>query len=304
MGYYIEQGEPLQDALRRIAAEQLNRAINETNDTSSDRNQVIHQVRKRCKKVRGLLRLVRPGIDFYSEENKALRNASRRLSRPRDLEVMAETYDLVLDHYAEQVDRSQYGNIRRRLTLEKQATVDSEKMDERLSRFHADLIDIRHRVDDWQLDKSAGKAIAKGIAKTYSRAVSAMHQAYDDPSPANFHEWRKRAKYHWYHARLLKEYWPTMLKAYRDEVKRVSSALGTHHDLAVLAEKLRNDRDMFGDDEHVETLAKLAEELADELAGELRQRGSLVFGAKPKRVGKVARQLYRSGVVSRELATA
>ena len=58
MSYSIQPGERLIDGLRRIAVEQLDRAIDEVDDATIDRNVVVHQVRKRCKKIRAMLRLV------------------------------------------------------------------------------------------------------------------------------------------------------------------------------------------------------------------------------------------------------
>lgn len=295
MGYYIEQGEKLEDAMQRIAIEQIDKAIDEINDAALERSEIVHQVRKRCKKIRGLLRLVRPGIDFYSAENKAFRNAARRLSQARDLQAMTETYDLVMDEYEPRVKRQDFGGIRRTLTLRKQEIVSSDAMGERLCKFHAEMVDARQRVADWKLEKSAGKALSKGVRKTYGRAVDAMAQAYDTRSSADFHEWRKRAKYHWYHARLMKELWPEVIKPYRNEVKRVSSALGDHHDLAVLADKLRSDRQLFGDADEVAELADMADELRCRIGDTIAERGRLVFSSKPKQLGKAARRMLLVG---------
>lgn len=296
MGYCIEPGEPIGPAIKRIANEQIERAMVEVNNAAEDRNHAIHQVRKRCKKLRGLLRLVRPGIDFYKGENRAFRDAARPLSEARDWEAMAETYDMVMDHYEDEVERSDFAHIRRALTIEKQNIVNTDEMGERLCAFHAKMVDAQQRVEDWSLEKSPGKSIQKGVAKTYGRATNAMAAAYDDPTPDRFHQWRKRAKYHWYHARLLEELWPAMVKPYRREVKQVSSALGDHHDLAILAGKLNYEPELFGGGHDVEQLAKLADDMRANIEHELRCRGRRLFAFKPKQVGKLARRTFEGNV--------
>ena len=50
----------------------------------------------------------------------------------------------------------------------------------------------------------------------------------------DFHEWRKRVKYHWYHCRLLKNLYKPLMKARRDEAKHLADLLGDDHDLSML----------------------------------------------------------------------
>lgn len=59
---------------------------------------VAHDVRKRCKTVRALLRLIRDevGKDVYRRENRALRDAARALSPVRDAAVLIQVHDDVV----------------------------------------------------------------------------------------------------------------------------------------------------------------------------------------------------------------
>ncbi|MEZ4569166.1 MAG: hypothetical protein R2849_02320 [Thermomicrobiales bacterium] len=66
MAYRLEPDEALDVGVRRIATEQVEKALAELDDSDLDRHATVHQVRKRCKKIRGLLRLVRPGLENYS----------------------------------------------------------------------------------------------------------------------------------------------------------------------------------------------------------------------------------------------
>ena len=63
MGYHLRKHEDVQEGVRRIAAEQIRKGMGEIDDCTIDRHEVVHLLRKRCKKVRGLLRLVRPLLD-------------------------------------------------------------------------------------------------------------------------------------------------------------------------------------------------------------------------------------------------
>jgi hypothetical protein len=49
MSYRFEDGESAGEGLRRIAREQVEKALGETLDEDLDRHATVHQVRKRCK---------------------------------------------------------------------------------------------------------------------------------------------------------------------------------------------------------------------------------------------------------------
>jgi hypothetical protein len=63
MSYHLKRSDgPVQDGVRRIAVDQIDAAIAELDDKALDVHETVHQIRKRCKKLRGLIRLVRPAF--------------------------------------------------------------------------------------------------------------------------------------------------------------------------------------------------------------------------------------------------
>ena len=83
----------VEDGMRRIALDQIDKAMRDATNTRPNPGERIHQARKRCKKLRGLIRLCRPAFDTYEVENAALRDAAGALSFLRDAEVLIATYD-------------------------------------------------------------------------------------------------------------------------------------------------------------------------------------------------------------------
>ncbi|OWU85556.1 hypothetical protein ATO6_01025 [Oceanicola sp. 22II-s10i] len=223
-------------ALRRIARQQIDRAIAaidaETGETLAE---TIHDVRKRAKKLRGLLRLVRPALPAYAKENATLRDAARRLSALRDRGALIEAYDRLLDHYADDTARAPFASLRGALTRDQnQIAADPATFDE-LSRFRDRLLRVRDRTAAWRLTEKDRRAIALGVAKTYGRAVIASGAAGHAPDAAALHEWRKRAKYHRYHVSLMAPVWPAELENRLVLVKRLEDILGEHRDLTLLS---------------------------------------------------------------------
>ncbi|GGC33736.1 CHAD domain-containing protein [Novosphingobium marinum] len=257
MAYRIKSKDnSVQDALRRIAGEQIGKALHSIEKL--DRPDAVHDVRKRCKKLRGLIRLVRPAFDGYGDENEAFRDTARLISEARDAKVMQDTYDELMHHFRGQVDRRALGSIRRRFTMDRKATVSQGDIGDALDEARSRLLEARERSRDWSLDAKGWDAVAGGLAKTYGRARDAAEEARCCPGPDAFHELRKRIKYHWYHSRLLENVWPDMMEQRQKLAKELSDIFGDHHDLSVFEEQLAANPHDYGDPRNVETAIGLA----------------------------------------------
>lgn len=239
MSYHVKlKDKSVEMAVRRLAKSQIGKAIKEIDDGSIPPGKTVHQVRKRCKKLRGLIRLVRPCFKKYSKENKTFRDAARALADDRDAEVMVETLDGLEQAYADQLDHDAILPLRDELIECLSEQTENEMIDDRLANFRLVMTEALDRSRDWKIREDGFDALAGGLAKTYRRAQKALAAAQDDPSPAAWHEWRKRVKYHWYHARLLREIWPDMVGTRRELADLLSDLLGDHHDLSVFASRM------------------------------------------------------------------
>ncbi len=288
MSYRIKADESVADAIRRIAREQIDKAVDEIVDPDLDNHKSVHQVRKRCKKLRGLLRLVRPELgDDYDRENAWYRDTARELSYVRDAQSMVETFDELMEHYIDQIDQKAFntvseGLVDRRQQIAREDVALQTQLDETVSR----LREGRGRVAAWTLNDAGFDAIRGGTKKTYARGVQAMETAYKKPSTRRFHEWRKRAKYHGYHMRLLRNIWEAPLKARCDEVDALSDLLGDDHDLAILRKTLVDSAGEFGEAVLRQTLLGLIAQRQVELRTKANSLGARIFAEKPKRLVK------------------
>lgn len=284
MSYRLHAPECLEAGLRRIAVEQLDLARGGFDDAGLDRHTAVHEARKCCKRLRGLLRLARAGFgdDVYRRENASLRDAARRLSDLRDAEALIETYETLDARFARQIDRRRIAPVRQALAARRQRLADDDAtLEHRVAAFRKDLEAARRRVSSWGLDGGDFNALAAGLKRTYKRGRKAMDAAYAAPSAERFHDWRKRAKYHRYHLELLYELWPKQFKAHRSEVKALETMLGDEHDLEVLRATLAAESAGFGE-ESARTLLDLAERRRAELRAGMRPLGHRVFAERPK----------------------
>jgi CHAD domain. len=271
----------VEDAIKRVALSQIKSAIAEIDDERLDLHATVHQVRKRCKKLRGVIRLVRPAFADYKRENRAFRDAAAQLSFIRDAQAMIETYDVLMTVYDEAIDRRTFASIRRRLTERKKRVVADHSVDRRLSALRETMMTAGNRAEEWTIDGDGFSTVAEGMAKTYRRAGKAIARARAAPTPENLHELRKRAKYHTYHTNLLRSMWAGPLQAHRDAADRLGGLLGEHHNLAVFKPILLDDPDSFGKPEALEAFVGLIEQRQETLAADALATGQKVFAEQP-----------------------
>lgn len=158
-----------------------------------DLDDLVHDVRKRCKRVRALLRMVRLGLDaeVYARENRTLRDAARALSEVRDAKVRVDTYDRLVAAGAVPVDGlraslvDDHDRLRRRLI----------ESDDVLPRLRERLAAVVSRIDTWPIAEIDWAVLGAGLQRAYGRGRKAMTAAYDEPTTERFHEWRNRVKY-------------------------------------------------------------------------------------------------------------
>jgi CHAD domain-containing protein len=284
MTFRIKGGESVEQGVQRIAREQIDKSTGETRDQDLDRHEAVHQVRKRCKKIRGLIRLVRPQFeDTYVRENAWYRDSARRLSYVRDAQSIIETFDKLVEHYEDKIDRDAFVSIRLQLTKRRNKVAEDEVgLREQLAEFLDRMNEGRERVAAWSLHDDGFDAIKGGLMKTYARGRAAMVMAYAKPSTESFHEWRKRAKYHWYHMRLISAIWEKPMNARRDEADLVSDYLGDDHDLSILRQTLLRRPDQFGGEDLIQAMIGLIAQRQVELRTRAKSLGARIFAERPK----------------------
>ena len=287
MAYKFKVGEAAGDGIRRMAREQIDKALAEIADVELSRHDTVHQVRKRCKKIRALLRLARGDLDadgkIYQRENTCFRDAARSLSGVRDAGALLETFDtLVGDTFAKQSNRQRLQKVRDTLETRKNAIAENDTdLDARIGAVADTLRKARERVADWPVGDGFD-SLAPGLKKTYKSGRDAMKKAAIQPGTWYFHEWRKRVKYHRYHLRVLQPIWDDVLDAWRKELHDLSDDLGDDHDLAVFGATLSEEHHEFSSNRDVQALLGMADRRRAQLQARAFPLGQRAFAEKPK----------------------
>lgn len=248
MSFIMDLTRPLADEVRRVAREQTESAVALLQDQTGDElDAAVHGARKRCKRVRALVRLVRAPLGGgYAAENAAYRDAARLLGDVRDAAVLVATLDAVgEEHDLELAD------VRSALCVRHADRRTALQADGRREEAAGILVRAGRRIDDWTLDDEGWQLVAPGFQKV-ARRVRRRHRRALATVPGGaadhaFHDWRKRVKYHWHHLELLAELWPPVMTVLADETHRLSDLLGDEHDLTVLRDVVL-DEGLLADD--------------------------------------------------------
>lgn len=236
MSYRLNVDESFPVGVKRIAREQLDKAVGHLTETE-DRDEAVHEARKHFKKIRAVLRLVRDeiGEDVYKPENVCYRDAGRDLAPVRDSFVKAETLDALTEHFAETLAPGAFDSLREVLVQRHAETKHRLLVEERAAdQVVATLKEARERIADLPIKHDGVSAFDDGLRRVYKRGYKRLVEALEKPTVDALHEWRKRVKYLWYHTRILELIWSDLLDELGSAIHDLSDYLGDDHDLAVL----------------------------------------------------------------------
>ena len=235
MSYKLKLSDRLDRGVRRIGVEQIDSAIGHL-CSDGETSLTVHATRKCLKKLRSLLRMVRPGLSaaVFERENAQFRDIARQLSDLRDSHVLVATLDALqasaegrtkpaIEAAAKQLGRTQAmgGNV----------AADAAAL---LAEAAGQLDVARAGFAKLEIDGGFDTAFS-GAADSYRKARRSMHHAFTTCDSDDLHEFRKAAQYHWRHMHLLSTAWPEYFEARATTARRLSMILGDDHDLALLA---------------------------------------------------------------------
>lgn len=294
MDYALRPAETVERGVRRIAAGLLRRA--ERDLAQQPPHEAHHRIRKACKKMRALLRLVREPIGAtFSLENQWYRDLARTLAGVRDAQAVIEAWEWLAEQNQGLPDALRCevldSLVRRRDELAAALAPAPADLRERIG-------EARQRARKWQVEADGFGAIAPGLRRSYRRALQAMRQARAEPNAVTLHHWRRRAKDHWYHMRLIDGFWPLELRARTRALAQLTDDLGRYHDLAVLRTTLAEVDTGASALPSVEPLIQRAEQ---RLAGGALAWGEHLFAERPKHFAarvRVHHDAWRTGAQS------
>ena len=254
MPYRIRPDRPLIAELRSVARGELEKAVESLEARPEGLHEAIHAARKKFKRLRNLYRLVAAGDkDFRRRENVRLRDAGRSLSRIRDATALIETVNHLADYALTDDEAETLAATRGVLALRRDEIAETESdLEAKVSAVIGECRAAIEALDDLSLPSKSGHAarlVAKGWRKGLDEAHGALETCKGEGHGEAYHDLRKAAQAYWMNLSLLRDLWPSALRAKRDEAKKLVDLLGHEHDLTVLTTLLDHEPDLFGDGE-------------------------------------------------------
>lgn len=274
MPHRIEKDEDIAAGLIRLAADDLAAARILLSDPSSpDRN--AQKARQRVKRVRSIVRLIRPIQEpRLAGTATRLREVTRLLANRRDsqaiaasarsLKVFADGNDAGFNRIIEALDRQASLN-----------DADMGSLAEVDGRLCAAIDDLSTRTADFD----GSDRLTEAFDRAYRRGRKAMQRASSSLSTPDLHEWRKSVKDLWYLIRLARKRIRRPAKRLASRLDRLDETLGIDHDHAMLAERLA--LSPIGDPALMQQLSMIAEQ-RHVLEAEAFALGKQIYKKKPK----------------------
>jgi CHAD domain-containing protein len=264
--------ERLGDGLRRATLVQLDIAIGafQSGVAIGAPRQQVHEARKALKRLRAIVRLLRGrlGETAYERDSAALRDAGRLLADARDAEVLLSTLDGLLERDPKELaTRRGVRRLRARVQAECHGLAQRALAEAPRSRSLEQLRAMRARVEHWELLGVDGlAALEPALGELYGKGRTRMRRARRAKRATGgrkLHEWRKRVKDLRYAAEALEREderargragKSRKRKRAAEDLKQAAyigivakradalgELLGEEHDLAMLAERVRQE---------------------------------------------------------------
>jgi CHAD domain-containing protein len=243
MSFRLKRDASIASEIRRLVSSQLEVAISElrtVGDPESD--EAVHDARRRVKKIRAVIRLVRPALDKrYRAVDRELKDVSKLLAPVADGQGIIETLDQLAHRYRKLLPQRAVRSIRAGLRA-RSARIDHDANNRGLIQIAAETLrGERKQVKYWAIHGDGFNAIASGLEESYRRARDGMILAWSKPKASHYHSWRRYVKDHWFHVRLLEDNCGNHLLAYQRRIEALDGVLGEYHNLVILREVLASD---------------------------------------------------------------
>jgi len=286
MAFRLKPDETLDKGVRRMVRGQIDKALDGlTGLSGAEPEEVVHDARKRFKKIRALIRLVRDGLDrkIADQENARFQDAGRPLSEVRDAGVLVDTFDQLVERFGSPGDPEAASAIHSVLSDRKQAVCQRLLYEEKaLAAVAATVQEARNDVKRWKIKGDEWEVLGQGLKRIYRKGYQAFHFAFGDPSDESLHEWRKRTKDLWHALEILQPVRPGYTQVRGDQAHELADALGDDHDLAVLQQTLSDLDGGTIDQAAVEELRPLIDRRRSELHQDAFSLGEKVYAESPK----------------------
>ena len=235
MAYEFRLGEPPGKGLKRVARQQL-RQLTELLGDEADAAAGHHEARKCVKRLRALMRLVRPALGkaLSAKLDRHLAKAAGALSGARDTTVILR----LLERLERDGGGAAIGPQGRRLHAKLMKRPQSVREPVDLAAIEVRIKQVGKLLKAAKLSHLESADMFAGLEAEYRAGRRAVARAIKAGSAEAFHQLRKHVQRHWRHMQVFAAVWPAEMAARIALAKELSDLLGDEHDFWLLREEL------------------------------------------------------------------
>lgn len=233
MAFGIGRSEDFGTAYRRLVLEDIAAARAGLLDTRLSPEEGVHGARRRLKRIRSIIRLMRPSLgrqyDAYKDD---IRSVARSLAVFRDADVL----------------KAMATDLRAASGPDQQAFIERaiDSLDtQRPNRRRGTLIPVLRALEELELDAEdlpspkRGRALyLESVDRAYRRGRRSMKRARRSKAAADFHRWRKDAKDLWHLLELARPRLPKPVRRHAARLDTLAEILGLDHDYWMTGEHI------------------------------------------------------------------
>jgi CHAD domain-containing protein len=294
MAYLIRRKLAPDTEVRRVLLEQNRRALSLLRAWQDNPRDNVHQARQAFKRIRAVLRLVKPCSRYvYRVENAFFRDLGRNLAYARDTEAVIEALGLletrISGPLAQESLRMLQVGLEQRAARERDCGI--HDLPGRVRSACDALAQADKRLRDLPIGNLRRRDFRRGVAHTLERCAAGFDLARHSESPEDFHAWRKQVKYAYHLTRLMQQIMPRWANKCGNALGTLAGVLGHYHDLVMLEALLRNQADELNVDVHLRSMQKAVRNAKAELAAEalvLGRQTVIVVGTGAEKVVSLA----------------
>jgi CHAD domain-containing protein len=293
VAFRLKQGASISSEVRRIVLKQLKAAISELHSVGDPQSDdAVHDARRRVKKIRAIIRLVRPVLDKeYRTVDRDLSTVSRLLAPVADGRGIGETLKELEHRYPASLPKRAVAAARAGVRRNGARADHDAHARGILKIASGTLRSERGRVKRWRVRGEGFGAVAPGLEESYRRARRMMIATWSKPKPSHFHTWRRYVKDHWFHVRLLEGRCGNNLAAYERRIEALDGILGEYHNVILLRELLGTDGSLPR--EEAARCLRVVSRYQRVLRRHAEILGARIYTERPRRFVRRVRHLWR-----------
>lgn len=252
----------------------------------------LHQIRLAIKKLRAMLRLVRPaaGKSFCQERDRQLRSAAKLLSVARDASVAPKTLRWAEKKVCRKKHRHTFKIVRQRFHPQVNPMRDyASRRAAAVKVIETTVCETEQALQPWRQGGPGWEVLETSWIRQYRKNQSWMRRAFESGRDKDFHQWRKHVKYFFYQTQLLSAARAGTTAKSMHRLDRLQEQLGRYHDLTVLKDLLLKNPAEYGGKKPVRDVAHQIDQQKKRFRKHCQKLGKKLFSSFPPRFALGAR---------------